>query len=392
MHLGLLTAFAYVAASNSSTLEINIQTRILALIIISWMVIHVILLYHFGIRTDGEAVKYIREANNLLTHHRLSSPNFWMYITEILLILVSMKLGVGYELVIGVQLFFSLLATLSFYQLTTHLFSNRIGFFATMWLLAILPIHQFNAFLQTDSLFYSFTIIYSSYLLRVASISLKVTGILLLGLTIISITRPTGLFFFPATFLYLYFKFLPRVKLTYRLVFPALIAMIFIYFLNTAIGSGGELDFMAPARDESIICGIPTLPDFRRIRESGNGNSLYGLLYYIAHNFSQFLRLAFYRTIAFFGLLRPYYSTMHKIYLLLLFLPVYLMVIISIRYWIKQNPFTIVYILTLIFFTWITVILSCDDWHNRFFLTISPYLVVMALPGINRLMLKNVSG
>jgi hypothetical protein len=389
--LTLLTALTSVAASNSSTLAINIQTRIFALIIIAWMVIHVILLYHFGIRTDGEAVKYIREANNLLTQNKLSSPNFWMYITQILLILVSVKLRVGYEFVIGVQLFFSLLATLSFYRLTTHLFNNKIGFFATMWLLAILPIHQFNTFLQTDSLFYSFTIIYSSYLLRVASLSLKTTAILLLGLIIISITRPTGLFFFAATFLYLYFTFLPRIKLTYTLAIPVLIAIIFIYFLNTAIGSGGELDFMAPARDESIICGIPTLPDFRRIRESGNGNSLYGLLYYIAHNFPQFLRLAFYRSIAFFGLLRPYYSTIHKIYLLVLFLPVYLMVIISIRYWIKQNPFIIVYILTLIFLTWVTVILSCDDWHNRFFLTISPYLIIMALPGINKWMFRNIS-
>ena len=148
---------------------------------------------------------------------------------------------------------------------------------------------------------------------------------------------------------------------------------------------------MLPARDERIICGVPTLPDFVKIDESTNGNSLYGLLYYITHNFSQFVRLAFYRSIAFFGVIRPYYSSVHKIYLLLLFLPLYLMMILSLKNWMKNNPALLLYCFTLIFFTWVTVILSCDDWHNRFFLTVSPYLVVLALPAASRLAFKNTS-
>ena len=348
------------------------------------MVIHIFLLYHFGIRTDGEAIKYIREANNLITQHSLSSRNFWMYITQIVLIFVSLKLSLGYEFVVGVQLLFSVLATLSFYQLVTHLFDKKTGAFAAIWFLCAVPIHQFNTFLQTDSLFYSFTIIYSCYLLRLTKLKLKVTGILLLGLIIISITRPTGLFFFPATLVYLYFKFFTRFKLSYKLAFLALVSVFFLYFLNVAIGSGGELDFMSPARDETIICGVPTLPYLAKIDEAGNANSLYGLFYYISHNLSQFLRLAFYRSVAFFGILRPYYGSVHKIYLLLLFLPMYLMVVVSLKDWIKRDRYILLYFGTLIFLTWVTVTLSCDDWHNRFFLTISPYLIVLALPGVAR--------
>ena len=376
--------------SNLPILTINFQTRAIASIIIVWVVIHIFLLSYFGIVTDGEAVKYIREANNLITHQNLSSPNFWMYITQIFLIVISMKLHLGYEFVVAVQLLFSLLATLSMFRLGTHLFNNKLGLLAAMWFLCILPIHQFNTFLQTDSLFYSFTVIYSCYLLRIKTLSAKVIASLFLGLIVISITRPTGLFFFPATFLYLLFKFFPRFKVSHKVIFLVLISVIFLYFLNAAVGSGGELDFMLPARDERIICGVPTLPDFVKIDESTNGNSLYGLLYYITHNFSQFVRLAFYRSIAFFGVLRPYYSSMHKIYLLLLFLPIYLMVILSLKNWLKNNPVLLLYFFTLIFFTWVTVILSCDDWHNRFFLTVSPYLVVLALPAVNRLAFKNI--
>ena len=354
------------------------------------MVIHIFLLYHFGIETDGEAVKYIREANNLITHHSLSSRNFWMYITQIILIFVSLKLNLGYEFVVGVQLLFSVLATFGFYQLVTHLFGNKTGAFATIWFLCALPIHQFNTFLQTDSLFYSFTIIYSSYLLRLTKLTLKVASILLLGLIIISITRPTGLFFLPATFFYLYFRFFTHFKLSYKLAFLAVVSAFFLYFLNAAIGSGGELDFMSPARDETIICGVPTLPDLAKIDESGNGNSLFGLFYYISHNFSQFLRLAFYRSIAFFGFLRPYYSSVHKIYLLFLFVPMYLLVVVSLKYWIRKKRCILLYFGTLIFLTWVTVTLSCDDWHNRFLLTIAPYLIVLALPGVKRFLPGNL--
>ncbi len=346
------------------------------------MVIHIFLLYYFGIRTDGEAIKYIREANNLITHHSLSSRNFWMYITQIVLIFVSLKLSLGYEFVVGVQLLISVLATLSFYRLVAHLFGNKTGLFAAIWFLCVLPIHQFNTFLQTDSLFYSFTIIYSSYLLRLTKLTLKVTGILLLGLIIISITRPTGLFFFPATFFYLYFKFFTVFNLSYKLAFLTVVSIFFLYFLDVAIGSGGELDFMSPARDETIICGVPTRPYLVKIDESENGNSLFGIFYYISHNFSQFLRLAFSRSVAFFGILRPYYGSVHKIYLLLLFLPMYLMVMVSLKFWIKRDRYILLYFTTLIFLTWVTVILSCDDWHNRFFLTISPFLIVLALPGV----------
>jgi hypothetical protein len=372
-------------------LIINFNSKIIAAIIILWTIIHILLLFHFGIKTNGESIKYISEANNLIKGQGLSSPSFWMYITQIFLILTSIKLKLGYEFVVVIQLLFSLLATLSIYKLATFLFSSKIGFFATIWFLFNLPLHQFNTFLQTDSLFYSFTIIYSCYLLQVKGLSLKVVAIVLLALILLSLTRPTGLFFFPATFLYLYLRFFNSIRLSYKLVSIVIISAIFFYFLNAAVGSGGELDFMLPARDERIICGVPTLHYFVKINETENGNSLYGLFYYITHNFSQFSRLAFERSIAFFGIIRSYYSIAHKIYLILLFFPIYFMFILSIKYWIKKKPFILLYFVCLIFLTWVTVILSCDDWHNRFYLTISPYMVILALPSINRFFFKNFS-
>lgn len=362
----------------------------LIIILAIWAVIHVFLFFHFGIVTKGEAEKYISEAQNLVNGRSLSSPNFILYSVQILLLYISLKFHLGYLFVVCVQIVFSLLATLSFYRLTTHLFHPAISFISTIWFLCNLPLHQFNVFLQTDSLFYSFTIIFSCYVLQISSLSWRRLAALTALLMLISLTRPTGVFFIPATFLYLYFRLLPRLGVRYKAVLLFTITTLFFYILNWAIGSGGELDFMLPARDERIICGVPTLPQFVQINEVKNGNSIYGLFYYITHNFNQFSRLAFQRSLAFFSLFRSHYSFFHFAYLVLLFYPAYILIVVSVKYWWKQRRLVALYIFTLVLLTWVTVILSCDDWHNRFYLTITPYLNILALPAVEKLMSKSV--
>ena len=39
---------------------------------------------------------------------------------------------------------------------------------------------------------------------------------------------------------------------------------------------------------------------------------------------------------------------------------------------------SLAYLLTLILLTWMTVILTCDDWNHRVFLSISPYVILLA--------------
>lgn len=359
-------------------------------IIAAWLFINGFLTWHFGIRTDGESIKYIREANNLINDGKLSSPNFRMYLIPIWLILLSMKLKLGYVFVVIIQLLFSLLATLSIYKLSVSIFNEKIALIASFWFLLILPLHQFNSYLQTDSLFYSFTIIFSCHLLLIKRITPGVIFMLVAGLAIIAITRPNGLFFFAATLLYLSFRFLPQLHILLKIFLPVLFTMIFLYLINEAIGSGGELDFMLPAIEEHIICGVPTSHN-EEIETLKSGNSLTGLFYYVANNLSQFSKLALHRSIAFFGNLRSYYNTWHNLYIAIIFYPMYLLVILSIRHWLRLNKAFFFYSLGIIVLTWITVILSCDDWHNRFFLTICPNLLILSLPTINSFIKKTTS-
>jgi hypothetical protein len=354
------------------------------LLIGCWVIVQSILYNQYGIHTEMEASKYIFEAQNLLDNGTVSSSNYWLYSTQIFLIAAALKLKTGFFAVYLVQLFFNALAARAFYKFITRISNKNTALVLTLFLICCIPIQTFNSFLQTESLFYSLTILFSCYLLRLE----KVTVSLFLFLILICITRPTGLLFVPGTFLYLFFKFARGLSTAVKIGITIAGSILFLFVLNAALGSGGELDFMLPYRDERIICGVPTLTEFRDINTSDDPNSISGLLYYITHNSDQFIRLAWWRTKAFFGITRPYYSNGHNLYLYLYFFPFYILMLLSFRQWIKRNKYLLLYCISLIAITWGTVLLTCDDWHNRFFLSVVPYIYILSAPAVQTILDK----
>ncbi|MEO5563222.1 MAG: hypothetical protein ABIR18_07305 [Chitinophagaceae bacterium] len=347
-----------------------------------WAIVQSFLFYKYGIQTDLEAAKYIFEADNLLKNGTVSTANYWLYITQISLIAIVLKLKTGFFLVYLVQLFFNWIATLVFYRFLLNISNKLTGLILTLFLIFNTPIQTFNSFLQTESLFYSFTIIFSCYLLQIQKLTTKTITLLFLLLLLVCFTRPTGLLFVPGIFLYLFFKFARSLSTLAKVSITIIGSILFLFFLNAALGSGGELDFMLPYRDERIICGVPTLTYLRDVQTSDNPNSVFGLLYYITHNAGQFTRLALLRSKAFFGLARPYYSNGHNLYLYLYFFPFYLLMLFSLRKWFVRNKYILLYCITVIAVTWLSVILTCDDWHNRFFLSVVPYIYILSAPAV----------
>lgn len=357
-----------------------------AILLLLWLLLNTFFLLHRGIFLQGESAKYIDQARIFLATGKPESANFWLYITQIILVAGCIKFHLGFFFAVLVQLVFNLIATAFFYETVRYIIGNTgTAFIATLLLLANYFYQEFNTFLYTESLFYSFTLILSCYLIHVRDLTIKRLSTVTAMLLIICVTRPTGLLFLPPVFLYLFLVFFRNMPTWKKISLLTILAALFLCLLNVAIGTGGGLDFMLPFRDERIICGVPTLPSFLPIKTAPNGNSLYGLLYYITHNAPQFIKMAALRSRAFFGLYRSYYSTGHNIYLIVFFGVLYLTVIASLRYWFKRNPEILWYIISAIGLNWLTVILSCDDWHNRFFLTISPFLIILAMPSLQKL-------
>jgi hypothetical protein len=159
---------------------------------------------------------------------------------------------------------------------------------------------------------------------------------------------------------------------------------VFAAGLTVIMQSGGELNFLLPLIQEHIICGVPT-----NLSPAGaDAGGPPEVINYILNNPGSFARLVLRRSIAFFGLTREYYSTLHNISLLLLFLPIYTLAIVSLRSWSKRSKAEFVYLITMIGLTWMMVIFTCDDWHNRFILALTPLLLLTAMPAIKLPALK----
>jgi len=345
-----------------------------------WALVNGYYLLKDGIVVTGESEKYIREAHTFIQTGHLHSGNYWLYFTQIFLLSIFIKLKLGFVFPFLVQLTVNLISCFSFQKLALRLFQNKhIALGAVIILLLNLPYQEFNHMMQTESLYFSLAVIYSSWLLRIKNLSLGTIATIAVWLFVLSVTRPTGLLFTPASIVYLFARFLAQNRSAGKLALFVLSWVLFIYALNLALGSGGRLNLMLPFEKENIICEVPTIDEPANISRAENGNSLFGLAFYVTHNFGQFCRLAWLRTLAFFGLWRSYFSLPHNIFLIVYFFSLYLLGILGWRYFPKTQPPAFYFLICLISFMWMTVIITCDDWHNRFFLSISPLLILLSM-------------
>ncbi|RYY18079.1 MAG: hypothetical protein EOO04_24605, partial [Chitinophagaceae bacterium] len=344
-----------------------------------WMAMQTFLLWKNGIYTDGESGKYIFQAKLLLEENRLSSNNFNFYLVSISLIALSLKIKFGYLLPVIIQFILNFIATLFFYRWAAVNFDRRTGLIAAIILVFFYPYQEFNTFLQTESIYYSLIIIITCYLFSISKLTGTTLIKILMLLTLLCFTRPTGILFLPIAGIYVYLKFIRNYPGALQATIIFVTLAIFFLSLNSIMSSGGELDFMLPFLQEHIICGVPTVNFNSQVADSTN-NNVGGIIKHILDNPAQFIYLASKRSIAFFGLKREYYSPLHNVTIVGIFFLTYFLSIISIPAWIKKNFTSSVYIVITIAVTWFTAAITCDDWHNRFILALFPLFLMMSLP------------
>jgi len=365
-------------------LKITSQKQQILFLLFLWAVVQGLLIRQYGIVTNLEATKYIDEANHLLQFGSLSTNNYYLYSTEILLIASVIKLHLGFSVIVVVQLLLNLLATIMFYKLSLFFLNMRLlATAASVFFIINMPYQSYTSYLFTESIFYSLTIIYSSYVLRLEKLDLKNWIFILLFAALLSITRPTGILFFVSTLLYIFFRFLNNIRLLYKIILISVSLVVCLMAINTMLQAGGSFDFMLPFKKENIICGVNTVNN-ADIKTIEKGNSIQGIVYYIFNNKEQFLRLAGLKTLAFFGMLRTYFSLFHNILLVLFFYPFYILSFIGLWKKIKQQKNSLIYITSIILLYWVTTLLTCDDWHNRFILTVSPFLFLLGFAAFCR--------
>lgn len=351
------------------------------LIAFAWVAVQLLLFRTNGINTEGESEKYISEAHRLVSGEHLSSLNFYFYSVVIVIIAISLKINAGFFIPLAIQLLLNLFATFTFYKWASKNFDSTTGLVATLCLIAFFPYQEFNTFLQTESVYYSLIIILSCFLFSLEKINLTNVVKLTFLLLLLTLTRPSGILFIPCVAGFLYIRFIKQYAAKTKFYIAAATSIIFMGCVQLIMTSGGEFDFILPFIQEHIICGVPTVT----ATNTSYGSGLPDLIRYIFNNGSQVLSLAGRRSIAFFGLSRTYYSFTHNMLLIAVFWVLYVFAISGLKLWWRKDRAVTVYLISTIFITWLTAMLTCDDWHNRFILALYPALISLALPAGHKL-------
>lgn len=378
--------------SNYQTNQVPIGNNRWNLLVAVWVIVQIAMYLFFGIVVKGESIKYTNEAIYFDQHLSFSQPKYLFYASYILIRWIDFKLSTGYWFTYLLQLLANFLAVVSFYKFIQKQFNSpSTGFISSLVLILCLPWQSWTTHLYTESLFLSLLVLFGISFLQQEKT--RTDWLLTFGLLVLLVfTRPTGLLLIPVVGICLWLEAIRSKRWISLIGLPVLAIIGFYFLLNYAMKGEGEFDFMKPFVEEHLICGVPGNAR-TDLRLSDNGNTLEGLVFYVLHNPEQFFSLAIKKFLLFFGMTRPHYSAAHNLALQLFFYPLYLAALVGlVAGWRKYRSLVRFSLLLIACFT-LSVVLSCDDWLNRFIMPVLPFILLLAVTGIkevyNKIQLSN---
>jgi hypothetical protein len=368
-------------------MQFNFNTilRILSFrnIIILYAFIQLLLYYQIGVFTQLEAEKYLREADSLLQTGKLTETKFYFYFP--ILIAFCKKLGFSLFFVVLVQSILFGVGLYYFNRLCKLLSDAHTANIATLLLVLFIPIHTWNFYLYSDSIFISLILVYS-YFVYTAFQKRNHIVIATILLVLLIFTRPNGILFVPPTIIY--FLFYKNLSLSFAtksfISFTLLMSTVFMIY--SIFKGGSDLDIMAPYINETVLCLIPEKTTNEKLDLIYSSNAMHNFVYYIAYNPLHFLKLLSLKLISFFNLSRPHYSLIHNAFMIAFMLPIYGLAIwrgiVKRR---TKNGFY-KYVMALFAIYTLGIIIQCDDWHSRFTMPLIPYIIFLAAQQLNKVM------
>ena len=332
-----------------------------------WLLIQLVLYINYGFVTGFEGEKYILTAKEFIAGEPINQKLIFYYAYP-LVIALFIKMGVGIQLMLVIQLLIGAWATYRFYCISKILFPNNwTSIVTTAILILTIQLQQWNYFLFTESLFTSGIIIYSYRLLTVNYS--RIFDFVILGVLffVLSFIRPNGILLLIPTLVYISFNL--RQKENRVIILPLIISMGLIIWLNLTLSTGNFHDFFwISFSNKWIIWGYNSFDPTNRCNNS----------------IIEIIQLFFYRILYYFSMQRPHYSQVHNL-LMMTFYPVYILAVLGAVSFLNKYKAVFIYssIIVLSFFV-LTIVLFVN-WHGRFIVPILPFFILSAGFGIQLL-------
>ena len=357
------------------------EKRQLLLLFAVWLCVQAALLYKYGIITTNEAVKYYREAINFLSIQKFSEQKYIFYSAYIFIRVFFINLHAETVGVYIFQLLINLTATYLFYKTGQKIYKRTsIAFFATLLLVVCFPWQYWTVCLYTESFFCSLIIILMYCLFGTnSSYRLKYTYAFLIIMLLI-FARPTGLLFLLVLLCLLLFRLIAVKKYLTAILSALAFIVAFVFLLHFEMNSAASYNFIKPFIESNIICDVPS--SSQNVPASIHGSGINAVMQYLRNNPAGFLYLCFKRFISFWGLTRSFYSPLHNWILRLAFYPIYLFALAGIKKQWKLNKELFLFSVSSLAVFTISVMLTCDEWSNRFIMPVIPLVIFSASYGL----------
>ena len=372
--------------STIRNLKIAIHTRPFFILFCLWILIQLVSFSQFGIVTNNEAVKYRNEAYSIVNTGHFSEPKYIFYSAYIFVRVLFIESGFETTGVFVVQLLFNLLAMFCFFKTAMKISEDStFAFVATLLLVLCYPWQYWTNFLYTESFFCSLIIIFTFLVFGTKNRNVFSYLAASLSFALILLARPTGMLLIPVMCFLLLYYLLKRKKFIVAVFSAVIMLSAFIMLLNYASKAGSGFDFVKPIIENSVLCYISTQS---QTGTALDGNAVGAIIDHFKSDPMNFLKLSGLKFFSFWGLTRPYYSTLHNWLLRIYFYPLYFFAFAGIFSLKKHNRYFAVYTTGMLLTFTLSVMITCDDWNNRFLMPIIPLVILLAGFGIRRVSAK----
>jgi 4-amino-4-deoxy-L-arabinose transferase-like glycosyltransferase len=352
------------------------STIILAAVICASLMINFANLANRGVFFGGDSLRYVDGADRVFHHVELVGKQR-SYLGYIIVLVFLRYLHLSSLGVVSVQICLAAVAGLALYELAKHLGGRMAGLLATMLFLFNPDIFRWNLFVLTDALYIDFVILVCWATWKTSGRSLWTKTLALAIVLPASFIRPNG---WP----------LPLIAVSYWIWLQlkhkwAKLAIISTLFISFGYGfvhaqffvSGIENESLLPALvNQVIVWGYPHPFEGRPGSKSVDWRKL-GL--HVVRNPVSTMKLAGLRVAAEFGHVRPFYSRLHNVAILLLLPLIYASAVYG--FYRLRNEALVLLIIAIVFYHTLIIAAFFADWDGRFLLYFFPLIGVLSASG-----------
>ena len=335
-----------------------------------------------GYLLGGDSNRYINGSKKII-NLELPSGKSSSYLGYIFFLSIFQYFNLNLTFVVITQIFLTILSALCIFKITKKLSSEAGGILSLSLYLFYFPLQIRNFYILTETIFICLLIFIIYF---ITFYKKKYFPILLLIIIFYFFTRPHGILIVPSliltTVFWIFMK--KKIKLLSLIFFLLIILSAPLYnFLNLHLENMKIINNIAIG---GVIYGYESKENFLDFEIPLNiNNDIFSLLIFLKANFETFMVGFFKKLYFFFFRIRPYYSDLHNLYLILfnfIYIP------LGIYGFIKNNSvekFNNFFLYSLILIFSLSVGLSFADWSGRFSLYIMPILFIFSGIGFDKL-------